>query len=53
VSLDGDDLLPIFEAEQTGPISEAEATCVVFQDEPPKKDANEEIDDLFGELIDD
>ncbi len=54
-SLDAEgDVLPIFEAEQTNPIAQAEATCVVFPDDAaPEDDGSEEIDDLFVELIDD
>ena len=48
------DRFPTFEAEQTSPISQAEATCVVFPDEVEQEDdGSEEIDDLFVELIDD
>jgi general secretion pathway protein A len=48
------DAFPVFEAEQTSPIGQAEATCLVFPDEVAQEDdGSEEIDDLFVELIDD
>lgn len=53
VSLD-DEAMPVFEGKGTGSVAQAEATCVVLQDEAvPEKDPSEEIDDLFVELMDD